>query len=98
MIRKSTSSIAIEFPSFVPETMNLLLQLLKALQRQQRGIWRSSLMSSAAPLVSSSIEDILEEVIGKIRRDPQADSAVIQKLGDGKWRVSGTVRIDDFPA
>ncbi|MGZ4962184.1 MAG: CNNM domain-containing protein, partial [Limisphaerales bacterium] len=30
-------SIAIEFPSFVPETMNLL-QLLKALQRQQRGL------------------------------------------------------------
>ena len=27
---------AIEFPSFVPETMNLL-QLLKSLQRQQRG-------------------------------------------------------------
>ena len=28
---------AIEFPSFVPETMNLL-QLLKSLQRQQRGL------------------------------------------------------------
>ncbi len=28
---------AIEFPSFVPESMNLL-QLLKSLQRQQRGL------------------------------------------------------------
>ena len=30
-------SEAIEFPSFVPETMNLL-QLFKSLQRQQRGM------------------------------------------------------------
>ncbi len=31
---------AIEFPSFVPESMNLL-QLLKSLQRQQRGVPRA---------------------------------------------------------
>ena len=32
---------AIEFPSFVPESMNLL-HLLKSLQRQQRGLGRGS--------------------------------------------------------
>jgi CBS domain containing-hemolysin-like protein len=87
-------SIAIEFPSFVPETMNLL-QLLKALQRQQRGL-AIVLDEFGGTAGIVTIEDILEEVIGKIRRDPQADSAIIQKLSEGKWRVSGTVRIDDF--
>ncbi|MDB6059455.1 MAG: hypothetical protein JWO95_3299 [Verrucomicrobiales bacterium] len=87
-------SIAIEFPSFVPETMNLL-QLLKALQRQQRGLAIVlDEFGGTAGLVS--IEDILEEVVGRIRRDSQADTVVIQKLGDGKWRVSGGVRLDDF--
>ncbi len=87
-------SIAIEFPSFVPETMNLL-QLLKALQRQQRGL-AIVLDEFGGTAGIVTIEDILTEVIGKIRRDPEAASAVIQKLGDGKWRVSGAVRIDDF--
>jgi len=87
-------SIAIEFPSFVPETMNLL-QLLKALQRQQRGL-AIVLDEFGGTAGIVTIEDILEEVIGKIRRDPQADSVIIQKLAEGKWHVSGTVRIDDF--
>lgn len=87
-------SIAIEFPSFVPETMNLL-QLLKALQRQQRGL-AIVLDEFGGTAGIVTIEDILEEVIGKIRRDIQADNAFIKKLGDGKWRVSGTVRLDDF--
>jgi putative hemolysin len=87
-------SIAIEFPSFVPETMNLL-QLLKALQRQQRGL-AIVLDEFGGTAGIVTIEDILTAVIGKIRRDRGADSALIKKLGDGKWRVSGTVRIDDF--
>src|SRR5262249_2942699 len=87
-------AIAIEFPSFVPETMNLL-QLLKALQRQQRGL-AIVLDEFGGTAGIVTIEDILEEVIGKIRRDTHAESAVIKKLGDGKWRVSGTVTIDDF--
>lgn len=87
-------SIAIEFPSFVPETMNLL-QLLKALQRQQRGL-AIVLDEFGGTAGIVTIEDILEEVIGKIRRDTHADSAVIKKLGDGKWRLNGMVRLDDF--
>lgn len=86
-------SIAIEFPSFVPETMNLL-QLLKALQRQQRGL-AIVLDEFGGTAGIVTIEDILEEVVGKIRRDTH-ESASLQKLGEGKWRVTGNVQIDDF--
>ena len=56
---------AIEFPSFVPETMNLL-QLFKSLQRQQRGMAIVlDEFGGTAGLVT--MEDILGEMVGKIR-------------------------------
>src|SRR5258707_6015868 len=85
---------AMELPSFVPETMNLL-QLLKSLQRQQRGL--AIVMDEfggTAGLVT--MEDILEEMIGKIRAEVEAERFVMEKLGPGKWRVSGALRLDDF--
>src|SRR5712671_4612925 len=85
---------AIEFPSFVPETMNLL-QLLKALQRQQRGLAMVlDEFGGTAGIVT--MEDILEEMIGKIRDEVEAEGFVMEKLGPGRWRVSGALRLDDF--
>ena len=85
---------AIEFPSFVPETMNLL-QLLKSLQRQQRGLAIVlDEFGGTAGIVTT--EDILEEMIGKIRGEKEAEEFVMEKLGPGRWRVSGTLRLDDF--
>ena len=85
---------AIEFPSFVPETMNLL-QLLKSLQRQQRGIAMvMDEFGGTAGLVT--MEDIIEELVGKIRPETEAERFVMEKLGPGKWRVNGTMRLDDF--
>src|SRR6185295_6067216 len=56
---------AIEFPSFVPETMNLL-QLLKSLQRQQRGLAMVlDEFGGTAGLVT--MEDILGQLVGTIR-------------------------------
>jgi CBS domain containing-hemolysin-like protein len=43
-----------------------------------------------------TMEDILEEMIGKIPHDTETDGFVIEKLGPGKWRVSGLLRLDDF--
>jgi len=85
---------AIEFPSFVPESMNLL-QLFISLQRQRRGL--AIVMDEfggTAGIVT--LEDILEEIIGKIRGDSGASTVVMNKLGRGRWRISGAVRIDDF--
>jgi CBS domain containing-hemolysin-like protein len=85
---------AIEFPSFVPESMNLL-QLLKSLQRQHRGIAivRDE-FGGTAGLVTT--EDILSEMVGKIRAEMEPERFIIEKLGPGRWRVNGTMRLDDF--
>jgi magnesium and cobalt exporter, CNNM family len=85
---------AVELPSFVPETMNLL-QLLKSLQRQRRGL--AIVMDEfggTAGIVT--MEDILEEMIGPIRGESEPEGLVMEKLGPGRWRLSGTVRVDDF--
>ena len=85
---------AIEFPSFVPESMNLL-QLLKSLQRQQRGLAIVlDEFGGTAGLVT--MEDILEEMIGEIRSEGGAEGFIMQKLDEGRWRVSGSMRLDDF--
>jgi CBS domain containing-hemolysin-like protein len=85
---------AIEFPSFVPQTMNLL-QLLKSLQRQQRGL-AIVLDEFGGTAGIVTMEDILEEMIGQIRPDTDSDGFVMEKLGPGRWRVSGLLRLDDF--
>lgn len=85
---------AIEFPSFVPETMNLL-QLLKSLQRQQRGL-AIVLDEFGGTAGIVTLEDILEEMIGQIRNENEPEGFVMEKLGPGRWRVSGGLRLDDF--
>jgi CBS domain containing-hemolysin-like protein len=85
---------AIEFPSFVPESMNLL-QLFKSLQRQQRGMAIVlSEFGGTAGLVTT--EDILAELVGKFRATVVSQGFVMEKLGPGRWRVNGTMRLDDF--
>ena len=85
---------AVEFPSFVPETMNLL-QLLKSLQRQQRGL-AIVLDEFGGTAGIVTMEDILEEMIGKLRAEVASDGFVMEKIGPGRWRVSGILRLDDF--
>ncbi len=85
---------AIEFPSFVPESMNLL-QLLKSLQRRQRGL-AIVLDEFGGTAGVVTLEDILEEVVGEIRSESEAEGFVMEKLGSGRWRLKGTMRLDDF--
>jgi len=85
---------AIEFPSFVPETMNLL-RLLKSLQRQQRGL-AIVLDEFGGTAGIVTMEDILEEMIGKLRMEVASEGFIMEKLGPGRWRVSGILRLDDF--
>jgi len=85
---------AIEFPSFVPETMNLL-HLFKSLQKQQRGLAMViDEFGGTAGLVT--MEDILGQLVGKIRAGPPAEGLVMEKLAPDHWRVNGTMRLEDF--
>jgi len=85
---------AIEFPSFVPGTMNLL-HLMKSLQRQQRGM-AVVLDEFGGTAGVVTMEDILEELVGKFRNEMEEKEQIIERLGPGRWRVSGMVRLDDF--
>jgi CBS domain containing-hemolysin-like protein len=87
-------SQAIEFPSFVPESMNLL-QLLKSLQRRQRGM-AIVLDEFGGTAGIVTIEDILTEVLGEIPSEHAPQQAVLEKLGENRWRVSGSVLLDNF--
>ena len=86
---------AIEFPSFVPETMNLL-QLFQSLQRQQRGLAIVlDEFGGTAGLVT--MEDILEaRSLAKSARRAEPEGFVMEKSRPDRWRVNGTMRLDDF--
>ncbi len=85
---------AIEFPSFVPDTMNLL-QLFRALQKQQRGM-AIVLDEFGGTTGIVTMEDILGELVGRQRPPTLAEGFVMTKLAPGRWHVSGTMRLDDF--
>lgn len=85
---------ALEFPSFVPESMNLL-SLFQSLQIQQRGL-AIVLDEFGSPAGLITIEDILEAVVGPIRDEGEAQGWVIETLGPRRWRANGSMRIDDF--
>jgi CBS domain containing-hemolysin-like protein len=85
---------AIEFPSFVPESTNLL-RLFVALQRQRRGIAMVvDEFGGTAGVVT--MEDILEEIVGEIRDEGEEERLVMEKTGASQWRVSGAVTVRDF--
>ncbi|MCU0770880.1 MAG: hemolysin family protein [Verrucomicrobia bacterium] len=84
----------IEFPSFVPESMNLL-QLLRSLQRQQRGM-AIVLDEFGGTAGIVTLEDILKEVVGAARDDAAEDRVWLEPLGPDRWRLHGAMRIDDF--
>lgn len=84
----------VELPSFVPDTINLL-QLLKALQRQGRGMAVVlDEYGSTAGLVT--VEDILGPLLGPKAAVQQRGGMMVRQVGDRVWRVGGTVRIEDF--
>ena len=85
---------AIDFPSFVPETMNLL-RLFQSLQKQQRGL-AIVLNEFGGTSGLVTMEDILGRLVGKIHSAGQPEGFVMEKIPPDRWRVSGTMRLDDF--
>ena len=43
-----------------------------------------------------TLEDILEQVVGKIREDGAPEGFVCERLGTGRWRANGTMRLEEL--
>ena len=84
----------IDFPSFVPEEMNLL-ELLKSFQRQRHGM-AIVLDEFGSTVGLVTLEDILSDVIGRLRREGAGEKFLMEQNENGKWRLSGNVWLEDF--
>jgi CBS domain containing-hemolysin-like protein len=84
----------IDFPSFVPEEMNLL-ELLKSFQRQQHGM-AIVLDEFGSTVGLVTLEDILSDVVGRMRREGTGEKFLMEQLEKNKWRLSGNVWLEDF--
>jgi len=84
----------LDSPAFVPETMNLL-QLLTRLQNDRHGMAIVLDEFGGADGIIT-VEDILEEIVGEIRSEGEKEENEAQRLGRGRWRVKGSMRLDDF--
>ena len=84
----------IDFPSFVPEEMNLL-ELLKSFQRYQHSM-AIVLDEFGSTVGLVTLENILNDVVGGLRREGGADEFVMKETGPGQWRLSGNVWLEDF--
>ena len=43
-----------------------------------------------------TLEDIFEQVVGRIRPEVEEPGFVSERLGDGRWRVAGAMRLEDL--
>ena len=43
-----------------------------------------------------TLEDILSEVIGRLRREGTGEKFLMEQQANGKWRLSGNVWLEDF--
>lgn len=85
---------AVEFPSFVPESINLL-KLFESLQRQHRGL--AIVLDEFGGVAGMiSVRDILAAVVGEFRRAPTDATSHLTVVSPGVWRAGGSVRMDDF--
>lgn len=90
----SDLSEAIEMPSFVPMSMNLL-KLFRSLQRQKRGM--AIVLDEYGGMAGIvTMSDILQEVIGSIAREGEPTGLVCEEIEKGKWRVIASMRVEDF--
>jgi len=84
----------IDFPSFVPEEMNLL-ELLKSFQRYQHSM-AIVLDEFGSTVGLVTLEDILNDVVGGLRREGGAEEFVMEETAPSQWRLSGNVWLEDF--
>ena len=85
---------AVEFPSFVPESINLL-KLFESLQRQHRGL--AIVLDEFGGVAGMvTVRDILASVVGEFRRATTEASFPLTLVRPGVWRAGGGMRLDDL--
>src|SRR5205085_5094821 len=79
---------------FVPEPKNAA-GLVREMQRQK---FRIALVTDEYGTVSGlvTIEDLLEELVGDIGDEHDAEEERIRRTGDDSWRVDGSVAIEEL--
>lgn len=85
---------AMDFPSFVPESMNLLALFL-SLQRQRRGVV-VVLDEFGVPSGLVRLEDIIGEMLPFAAGGAAGTQEFCEALGPGRWRVGGATRMSEF--
>lgn len=80
-------------PMFVPET-KAVIPLLGEMQaaRQQMAIVVDEYGGTDGLI---TVEDILEEIVGEIVDESDADGDLIAQIGEGKWRVDGRFPVEE---
>ncbi len=81
-------------PLFVPETMKL--QDLFSIMRSQRVHLAIAVDEYGGTAGLVTLEDMLEEIVGEIQDEYDQEKTPVEKIGDGKYRVQGTVCLEDF--
>jgi CBS domain containing-hemolysin-like protein len=77
----------------VPESRNLLSLLFE--MRRERRHFALVVEEHGGTAGILSIENILEELVGEIRDEYDFSELGIEDVGDGRWIVPGTLRIDE---
>jgi CBS domain containing-hemolysin-like protein len=81
-------------PFFVPETMKIS-RLLKEMQRRKTHLAVVvDEFGGTSGLVT--LEDILEEIVGEIQDEADAEAAPIRPVADGIWLADATIPIHDL--
>ena len=62
----------------------------------RRSTWPSSSTSTARREGIVTLEDLLEEIVGEIEDEFDLPDESVEKLADGRIRISGTFSVDDF--
>jgi CBS domain containing-hemolysin-like protein len=81
-------------PTVVPETKDLgaMLRELRQLRRHMAIV--ADEYGGTVGVVT--LEDILEEIVGEIEDEYDLPDDTLERVGDGSYRIAGSMTIDDF--
>ncbi len=82
----------VEFPNFIPETMNVAT-LLKKFRKQDHPI-AIVVDEHGGTQGMVTLEDVLEEIVGEIEDEFDKSEIMVQQLGHGRYLVNGKARLE----